>query len=126
MAEINAKNEFLDLTKNYKVIAAWISFDETYSHTTTELFNFKLKPLYTNEEYEIFLNFLDRVYDNGYGGQELFGVIYCEDGIWMDRREYDDSEWWSIYQYPDLRDAFDETDVLKYERFKKLKRIEDI
>jgi hypothetical protein len=126
MDKINAKVEFLNITKYYKVIAAWISFGDPYSSYFSGSEQFKLKPLYTREEYESFLMFLDREYDAGYGGQELYGIIYCEDGIWIDRAEYDGSEWYEVHKYPGLRDIFDESDVLRYERNKKLKRIEDI
>ena len=85
----------------------------------------KLKPLYKEEDYNKLLEFLDRKYDSGYGGQNLFGTIYCEDGVWIDRGEYDGSEWYNVHKYPSLRDSFDEVDVLKYERSTKLKRIED-
>ena len=80
---------------------------------------------YTKEDYQDLLKFLDREYDSGYGGQKLFGVIYCEDGVWMQRGEYDGSEWWNTFKYPSLRESFDEVDVIKYERSTKLKRIEE-
>lgn len=118
MSKRNAKEEFLNITENYNIIAANITFvDDEECH--------KLKPLYTKDEYNEFLNFLDREYYAGYGGQELYGVIYCEKGVWMQRGEYDGSEWWDIYQYPDLRESFDESDVVKYERYLKLKNIEE-
>jgi hypothetical protein len=112
---VNAKEEFLEETKHFKVIAAVINFGDTV----------ELKPLYTKEEYEKFLSFLDREYNASYGSQTIYGTIFCEDGVWFDRGEYDGSEWWSCNKYPDLRHSFDEVDVLKYERSKKLKRIED-
>lgn len=118
----NAKEEFLETTKDYKVIAANISFGDSWSE---EEERFKLKPLYTKEDYQDLLKFLDREYDSGYGGQKLFGVIYCEDGVWMQRGEYDGSEWWNTFKYPSLRESFDEVDVIKYERSTKLKRIEE-
>jgi len=117
----NAKDEFLDTTKKYKVIAASISFNDNWRNDNDDIF--KLKPLYSNEEYESFLNFLDRKYDSGYGGQNLYGVIFCEDGVWMQRGEYDGSEWWDIYKYPDMRETFSEIEVLKYERNRKLKKL---
>lgn len=113
MSKRNAKTEFLSITKLYNVIAADILFGD-YDNT------FKLKPIHTNNEYEELLKFLDREYDSGYGGQQLFGVIYCENNIWINRGEYDGSEWWRINKYPDLRESFDESDVIKYERREKL------
>lgn len=115
---INAKDEFLNVTNSYNVIAADISFGSDEDE-------FKLKPLHTRAEYEELLKFLDREYSNGYGGQELFGIIYCEDGIWLDRGEYDGSEWWNLNRYPDMRNSFDEVDVIKYERCMKLRNLED-
>lgn len=79
MSIINAKQEFLNCTKNLNIIAVDISFDGS----DTDFF--KLKPLYTNDEYEKLLVYLDHDYNNGYGGQELYGIIYCEGGIWIDR-----------------------------------------
>ena len=52
-------------------------------------------------------------------------IIYCKDGYWIDRGEYDGSEWYNIHKYPDLREVFDEIDVLKYYRREKLKNIEN-
>ena len=121
MGKRNAKQEFLNITKDYKIIAVNISFGEQSWNDNSEIF--KLKPLYTQDEYDELLNFLDREYDAGYGGQELFGVIYCEDGVWMQRGEYDGSEWWDIFKYPELRDSFDESVVIKYERYLKLNQI---
>ena len=40
------------------------------------------------------LPLLDFEYNDGYGGQELFGNIWYADGTWSERREYDGSEWW--------------------------------
>jgi hypothetical protein len=123
MGSINAKSEFLNCTEGCKIIAADISFGDRWDEGGT---SFKLKPLHTIAEYEELLKFLDREYSNGYGGQELFGIIYCEDGIWIDRGEYDGTEWWNLNRYPDMRNSFDEVDVIKYERNKKLKIIENI
>lgn len=122
---MNAKDEFLAYTKDYKIIAANISFGG-YNDDSDDIFEFKLKPGYSVATFESFLDFLNRDYDPGYGGQELFGIIYCEDGVWLDRGEYDGSEWWHVSKYPDLREVFDESDILKYERSKKLKNIQKL
>lgn len=123
----NAKEEYLRATNGCKVVAASISFgDDRWSDLIEEPDKFKLSPLYTTEEYDNFLNFLDRGYDSGYGGQNLFGVIYCEDGVWLQRGEYDGSEWWDIFKYPNMRDVFSEVEVLRYERSKKLKTITNL
>ena len=95
---INAKEEFLKIVNDYKVIGASISFGDSWSESEER---FVLKPLYTKKNFEDFLKFLDREYDSGYGGQKLFGVIFCEDGVWMQRGEYDGSEWWEYKELPE-------------------------
>ena len=45
---------------------------------------------------------LDFNYDDGYGAQKLYGVIWFEDGTWSDRAEYDGSEWWEHRSMPEL------------------------
>jgi|688.fasta_scaffold866154_1 hypothetical protein len=57
---------------------------------------------YTQEEFNSFLKELDFNYDSGYGGQELYGVIWLEDGTWMSRGEYDGSEWWEHNVVPEI------------------------
>ena len=95
MGNINAKDEFLDITKGCEVIASRVEFGYE-----DDLGSFELKPGHSKKDYEDFLEYLDREYYNGYGGQELYGIIFCEDGVWMDRGEYDGSEWWNINKYP--------------------------
>lgn len=46
-------------------------------------------------------------YDNGYGGQELFGTIVFKDGTWLERGEYDGSEWWEHRKLPTEESLFD-------------------
>ena len=41
-------------------------------------------------------------YDNGYGHQEISGVIWYTDGTWSERDEYDGSEWWVHRACPPL------------------------
>lgn len=45
-------------------------------------------------------------YDNGYGGQELFGTIVFKDGTWLERGEYDGSEWWEHRKFPTEESVF--------------------
>ena len=59
-----------------------------------------------NEENHCFGDFnsdnLNFRYDDGYGGQEISGFIVFKDGTWLDRREYDGSEWWEHQIKPTL------------------------
>jgi len=62
-----------------------------------------LKEGYTPAEYEEFLDRLDFEYDSGYGGQELFGTVWLiEEGAWLERGEYDGSEWWEYRKCPQI------------------------
>lgn len=64
-----------------------------------------LKEGYTPEEYEEFLEKLNFEYDAGYGGQELFGTVWLmEEGTWLERGEYDGSEWWDYRKCPKVID----------------------
>ena len=47
------------------------------------------------------LPLLDFEYNNGYGGQELFGYIWYTDGTWSERGKYDGSEWWEYKKRPE-------------------------
>ena len=59
---------------------------------------------HTKEDYDNFIKKLDVEYDDGYGTQELFGIIWLTDGTWMDRGEYDGSEWWCHQEVPEIPD----------------------
>ena len=43
-------------------------------------------------------------YDNSYGTQELFGIIWINNGNWLERHEYDGSEWWEYKSPPVIPD----------------------
>lgn len=52
------------------------------------------------EGFEIFLEEIDIDYNDGYGGQELYGTIWYRDGTWSERGEYDGAEWWEFKKCP--------------------------
>lgn len=86
---MNAKQELLDCIARFElsdILSAEIKF---------EFDEFTLSEGYSLSEYEEFLSFLDRDYDEGYGLQELFGYIIFEDCM-LSRAEYDGSEWWDV------------------------------
>jgi hypothetical protein len=95
----NAKTEFLRHTENKEISCASISHQDCWTEEST-IGNIKLKHGYTLEDYELFIQLLDFDYDDGYGGQELFGTIWYKDGTWSDRGEYDGSEWWQCHICP--------------------------
>jgi hypothetical protein len=63
---------------------------------------FELKVNHTEEDFQSFLKSLNFDYNSGYGGQELFGTVWLEDGTWCTRGEYDGSEWWEHNQLPEI------------------------
>jgi len=75
-----------------------------YDKETQNMLDRNLKEGYTQKEYEEFLDRLDFEYDAGYGGQELFGTIWLEEGTWLERGEYDGSEWWEYKECPQIPD----------------------
>ena len=50
------------------------------------------------------LDSLDFDYDNGYGSQEIFGWITFKDNSWLERNDYDGSEWWAYRRKPGVED----------------------
>lgn len=96
---INAKEEFLDEIRGKArvkaaVVRREIDFEEYVAYT-----------LHVGDDLnqlEDFLSMLDFDYDNGYGGQEVSGFIWYEDGTWSERGEYDGSEWWEYKECPDI------------------------
>lgn len=95
---MNARQEFVFHTAGKKVKCAIVTFgdDWNYEDTTT----YTLPVNYTQEEYDVFTQSIDREYDAGYGGQELFGTIWYDDHTWSSRGEYDGSEWWDWHRCP--------------------------
>lgn len=50
---------------------------------------------------ENFVNCADSVYDNGYGAQEVAtDLVVVGDNWWLERHEYDGSEWWEYKELP--------------------------
>jgi hypothetical protein len=97
----NAKQEFNEHTSvivGATVKAAKIEYCEHYNTINV----FHLKRGYSAADYDNFIKSLDFEYDDGYGGQELYGVIWYEDGTWSSRGEYDGAEWWVHNKCPDI------------------------
>ena len=48
-----------------------------------------------------FLVVADKEYDSGYGGQEVADdLLIVGDNWWLERHEYDGSEWWEYKELP--------------------------
>ena len=98
---MNARDEFIKHVGDNKIKCAYLHKDFDWESDDYE-YKCLLKIGYSPEEYEDFLGSLDFSYDNGYGGQELFGTIWYKDGSWSERGEYDGSEWWEYKTVPGI------------------------
>ena len=97
---INAKKELEQILKvKAAVKCAVISKGRSWYD---EQNNIVLKVNYNDFEYEKFLNELDFDYDDGFGWQELYGIVWLDDGTWLARGEYDGSEWWEHNVIPPI------------------------
>ena len=86
---MNAKQELLEELETHNktidnIVAIIVTYEPDCKHVR------KIKSL---EE-------LDFNYYNGYGGQELDGYVLLDDQDWLERHEYDGSEWWEYKKYP--------------------------
>lgn len=66
-----------------------------------------LQPYHTADELQSFLAKLAGIkYDNGYGHQQLFGVVMLKSGSWFERHEYDGAEGWHLHSVPKIGDDY--------------------
>jgi hypothetical protein len=97
---MNAKQELLNTVNGtlQTIKCAYIDIRLSY-----DLYTHVRLPLgYSPSQYKEFLNALDFDYNNGYGSQELFGTVWLTNDIWVERGEYDGSEWWSVKKLPNI------------------------
>lgn len=94
---INAKQELLNIITSRNLTI--LKIEITYTHINWDDNTAITKDITTLDD----LNF---DYDDGYGSQELFGVVYCKNSnnrpVWLTRGEYDGSEWWDINTIPEF------------------------
>ena len=56
---------------------------------------------YVYFSWDHFAEIADKEYNNGYGGTEVaYDLLIVGDDWWMERGEYDGSEWWSFKTMP--------------------------
>jgi len=95
----NCKEEFLEEIEGKDVLCAYVTDEDSIA------IEYKLSIGFSKEDLSSFLTALDFSYDAGYGGQEVYGIIWYKDGTWSDRGEYDGSEWWNYNRVPDVPDC---------------------
>ena len=86
LKDMNAKEEFLKVTKGLQVKCCQICFMREENAGVI-----KLPVNFSNEDYFNFLEAINKDYDDGFGCQNLFGTIWLKDGMYIDRDEYDGS-----------------------------------
>lgn len=91
---INAKEELQEELKGASIIAAKVKLHGN---------SFTLKAGHSEKELKEFWEWMDQSYDDGWGFQNLFGTVWLsqEEG-WLERAEYDGSEWWAARKRPEL------------------------
>ena len=99
---INAKEELLEHVEDRKVLAICIRVGDDCDLEE----RYYLETNYTVEYWNMFLECLDFEYDNDYGTQELFGIIWYADGSWSERYEYDGSECWKHKTCPPIANTY--------------------
>lgn len=90
---INAKEELLDELDGEKPLCGQVIVGDVTTN---------LRVGYSDVDWEKFLEKIDVEYDPCFGCQELFGTIWLENGTWMERFEYDGSEWWRFMKQPEV------------------------
>lgn len=94
------------------IVREWID-NVKWASVRCSYINLSLKSKRSKEDEEAFLKGLrDIEYDDGYGSQELFGVVVFNDGRWLTRYEYDGSESWQLNSCPEEPDWNDFTPYL--------------
>ena len=99
---MNAKTEFLQHVEDpATVLCAIITHGDPF-FDENQMNRLNLPVNHTAEDMHNFIKSLDFKYNNGYGGQELYGCIWFKNGTWSTRGEYDGSEWWDHHSIPEI------------------------
>ena len=83
---MNLLNETIEVLKGYKKTeqdVLWVGADKSYM------------------TWDDFAKRADYEYDSGYGGQEINShLLVVGKSFWLERHEYDGSEWWEYKEQP--------------------------
>ena len=104
---MNALNELIDVCKyNWKSLEDidywWVGWDDDN------------QCIFNSDSIEIMKKFLNdnySNYDNWWGSQELYWEIVFKDKTWLERWEYDGSEWWEYKKCPERKLSKDEVRI---------------
>ena len=109
---MNAAEELLQALSDFSkevsdIKCLWIGNGEYIdrAHQTRGFHNhIKLRVGWSEQDIQKLWHDLDFEYDDGYGDQELYGIVWFNDGSWLERGEYDGSEWWAYRTTPLIPD----------------------
>jgi len=110
---MNAKEEFINHIGSRSVLCAHIQKGD---HPSV----FNLTTGWDSEDWNKFLSGIDFEYDCGYGGQNLFGTIWYQDGTWSDRGEYDGSEWYEYHICPTIPKELNRLDKVREQKLNQI------
>lgn len=83
---MNAKKELQDFLTHTTLELKCALIQLSWGDDTPQI----VLPLnYTDQDLQKFFQELDVNYDNGYGCQELYGIVWLTNGTWLSRGEYD-------------------------------------
>ena len=83
---VNLLEETLDILQEYGKTIEDVKWIGTHEYTI---------PI------EQFIEVADRMYDGGYGIEEInTGLLVVGEDWWLERGEYDGSEWWELKRMP--------------------------
>lgn len=97
---MNAKDEFIEHIKMAQAPVKCVHIKCGMAYFEEVQKDIVLNCGFDEGDFNSFLKSLNFGYDNGYGGQELYGVIWYTDGTYSERGEYDGSEWWEYRSAP--------------------------
>ena len=86
----------------------WVWYEDEYRHIDDNIC------IFNSDSIEIMKKFLEdnySNYDDWYWWQELYGEIVFKDRTWLERWEYDWSEWWEYKKCPERRLSKDEARI---------------
>ena len=95
---MNARNELVRVTKHKARLKCAVITTEVFGDEITIF----LPVAYNDSQYADFLDNLNFQYNSGFGVQELYGVLWHEDGTWQSRVMDKGLEWWEYHRVPDI------------------------
>ena len=96
----NAKDELLEIVGGFGIKCGLLKFEDIFREE--ENTGFSLRVGHSKSELQAFLESLNFEYDAGFGSQMLSGIVWLNDGTWLERGEYDGSEWWEHKKLPNI------------------------